>query len=147
MPAGKRKDPYQNFRFLVEIDGITQAGFREVIIPDSAQDPIEYREGNESITVRKLPGLIKYGNVILKWGITDSLDLYNWRKDVEDGKIKDARKNMAVVVLDDEANSVTRWEFSQAWPTRYDAPDLNAVGNEIAIETLEIAHEGMKRTQ
>ena len=147
MPAGKRKDPYQNFRFLVEIDGITQAGFREVTIPDTAQDPIEYREGNEAITVRKLPGLIKYGNVTLKWGITDSLDLYNWRKDVEDGKIKDARKNMAVVVLDDEANSVTRWEFSQAWPTRYDAPDLNATGNEIAIETLEIAHEGMKRTQ
>ena len=147
MPAGKRKDPYQNFRFLVEIDGITQAGFREVTIPDTAQDPIEYREGNEAITVRKLPGLIKYGNVTLKWGITDSLDLYNWRKDVEDGKIKDARKNMAVVVLDDEANPVTRWEFSQAWPTRYDAPDLNATGNEIAIETLEIAHEGMKRTQ
>ncbi|MBW1744831.1 MAG: phage tail protein [Deltaproteobacteria bacterium] len=147
MPAGKRKDPYQNFRFLVEIDGITQAGFREVTIPDTAQDPIEYREGNEAITVRKLPGLIKYGNVTLKWGITDSLDLYNWRKDVEDGKIKDARKNMAVVVLNDEANSVTRWEFSQAWPTRYDAPDLNATGNEIAIETLEIAHEGMKRTQ
>jgi len=133
MPAGKRKDPYQNFRFLVEIDGITQAGFREVTIPDTAQDPIEYREGNEAITVRKLPGLIKYGNVTLKWGITDSLDLYNWRKDVEDGKIKDARKNMAVVVLNDEANSVTRWEFSQAWPTRYDAPDLNATGNEIAI--------------
>ena len=147
MPAGKRKDPYQNFRFLVEIDGITQAGFREVTIPDTAQDPIEYREGNEAITVRKLPGLIKYGNVTLKWGITDSLDLYNWRKDVEDGKIKDARKNMAVVVLDNEANPVTRWEFSQAWPTRYDAPDLNATGNEIAIETLEIAHEGMKRTQ
>ncbi len=147
MPVGKRKDPYQNFRFLVEIDGITQAGFREVTIPDTAQDPIEYREGNEAITVRKLPGLIKYGNVTLKWGITDSLDLYNWRKDVEDGKIKDARKNMAVVVLNDEANSVTRWEFSQAWPTRYDAPDLNATGNEIAIETLEIAHEGMKRTQ
>ena len=147
MPAGKRKDPYKNFRFLVEIDGITQAGFREVTIPDTVQDPVEYREGNESITVRKLPGLIKYGNVILKWGITDSLDLYNWRKDVEDGKIKDARKNMAVVVLDDEANSVTRWEFSQAWPTKYNAPDLNAAGNEIAIETLEIAHEGMKRTQ
>ena len=54
---------------------------------------------------------------------------------------------MAVIVLDDEANPVTRWEFSQAWPTKYDAPDLNATGNEVAIETLEIAHEGMKRTQ
>lgn len=147
MPAGKRKDPYKNFRFLVEIDGITQAGFREVTIPDTVQDPIEYREGNEPITARKLPGLIKYGNVILKWGITDSLDLYNWRKEVEDGKIEDARKNMAVVVLDDKADSVARWEFSQAWPVGYNAPNLNATGNEIAIETLEIAHEGMKRIQ
>jgi hypothetical protein len=52
-----RKDPYQNFRYLVEIDGIAQAGFSEATIPDSAQDPIEYREGNEPPTVRKLPGL------------------------------------------------------------------------------------------
>ncbi len=147
MPTGERRDPYKNYRFLVEIDGITQAGFREVTIPDSTQDSIEYREGNEPTTVRKLPGLIKYGNVSLKWGITDSLDLYNWRKQVEDGKIKGARKNMAIVVLDDEGNQATRWEFSQAWPTKYDAPDLNATGNEIAIESLDIAHEGMKRTK
>jgi len=133
MPAGKRKDPYKNFRFLLEIDDITQAGFREVTVPDSTQDPIEYREGNEPITARKLPGLIKYGNVSLKWGITDSFDLYDWRKMVEDGNIKKARKNAA------------RWEFSQAWPTKYDAPDLNATANEIAIETLEIAHEKMER--
>jgi phage tail-like protein len=147
MPTGERKDPFKNFRFLLEIDGISQAGFREVTIPDSSQDPIEYREGNEPITVRKLPGLLKYGNVSLKWGITDSMDVYNWRKQVEDGKIKDARKNVAIVILDDEGNPATRWEFTQAWPTKYDAPDLNATGNEIAIETLEIAHEGMKRVQ
>lgn len=147
MPAGERKDPFKNFRFLVEIDGITQAGFSEVTVSDSTQEPIEYREGNAPPTVQKLPGLIKYGNVSLKWGITDSLDLYNWRKEVEDGKIKDARKSIAIVIWDDEGNPVTRWEFSQAWPTKYDAPDLNATANEIAIETLEIAHEGMKRTQ
>ena len=87
MPAGQRKDPYRNFRYLVEIDGIVQAGFSEATIPDSTQDPIEYREGNEPPTVRKLPGLVKYGNVTLKWGITDSLDLYNWRKLVEQGKV------------------------------------------------------------
>ena len=145
MPAGKRKDPYKNFRFLLEIDDITQAGFREVTVPDSTQDPIEYREGNEPITARKLPGLIKYGNVSLKWGITDSFDLYDWRKMVEDGNIKKARKNVAIVVLDDEGNQAARWEFLQAWPTKYDAPDLNATANEIAIETLEIAHEKMER--
>ena len=80
MATGQRIDPYKNFRFLVEIDGIVQAGFSEATIPDSSQDPIEYREGNEPPTVRKIPGIIKYGNVTLKWGITDSLDLYNWRK-------------------------------------------------------------------
>lgn len=147
MPVGARKDPFKNFRFRVEIDGITQAGFREVAIPDSSQDPTEYREGNEMPTVRKLPGLIKYGNVSLKWGITDSLEIYNWRKTVEEGKIKDARKNISIVVLDDEGNDSARWEFSNAWPTKYDAPDLNATANEIAIETLEIAHEGMKRVK
>ncbi len=147
MAVGQRVDPYKNHRFLVELDGVTQAAFREVAIPDSSQDPVEYRNGNEPPTVRKVPGLVKYGNVSLKWGITDSLELYQWRKQVEDGKIKDARKAMAIVLWDDEGKPAARWEFSQAWPTKYDAPDLNATANEIAIETLEIAHEGMKRTQ
>ena len=145
MPTGQRKDPYRNFRFLVEIDGIAQASFSEATIPDSTQDPIEYREGNESPTARKLPGLIKYGNVTLKWGITDSLDLYNWRKLVEQGKMKDARRNMAIILMDEEGNPAARWEFNDAWPSKYDAPDLNAKGTDIAIETLEIVHEGLKR--
>ena len=143
MPAGERKDPYRNFRYLVEIDGIAQAGFSEATIPDSTQDPIEYREGSEPPTARKLPGLIKYGNVTLKWGITDSMDLYNWRKLVEDGK--DARRNMAIVLLDEEGNPAARWEFNEAWPSKYDAPDLSAKGTDIAVETLEIVHEGLKR--
>ncbi len=144
MPA-TRKDPLRGFRFLVEIDGIVQAGFQEVTVPESAQDPIEYREGTDRPTVRKIPGLIKYGNVVLKWGATDSLELSNWRKMVEDGKIGEARRNMAIIVLDEEGNEGARWEFNDAWPTKYDAPDLKGTGNEMAIETLEIAHEGMRR--
>ena len=142
-----RKDPYRNMRFLMEIDGITQAGFQEVTIPDVTQDPIEYRNGDEGPTVRKIPGLVKYGNVTLKWGVTDdSISLFEWRKQVMDGNTKEARRNMAVVVLDEMGEAKGRWEFTAAWPTKYDAPDLNATGNEIAIETLEIAHEGMQRT-
>ncbi len=146
MPTGERKDPYKNFRFLVEIDGIVQAGFSEASIPDTTQEPIEYREGNESPTVRKLPGLIKYGNLTLKWGITDSLDLYNWRKLVEQGKTKAARKNIAVILMDEEGNAAARWEFAEAWPSKYDAPDLDGKGNDVAVETLEIVHERMSRT-
>jgi phage tail-like protein len=142
-----RKDPYRNNRFLLEIAGISQAGFREATIADSTQDPIEYREGNEPPTVRKIPGLITHGNLVLKWGVADSMDLYRWRKAIEDGKTKDNRKNIAVVLIDEEGNTKARWEFSQAWATKYQAPDLNATANEIAIETLEIAHEGMTRTK
>ncbi len=144
MPA-TRKDPLRGFRFLVEIDGIVQAGFQEVTVPESAQDPIEYREGTDRPTVRKIPGLIKYGNVVLKWGATDSLELSNWRKMVEDGKMGEARRSMAIIVLDEEGNEGARWVFNDAWPTKYDAPDLKGTGNDIAIETLEIAHEGMRR--
>jgi phage tail-like protein len=147
MPVGQRVDPFKNHRFLVEVDGITQAGFREVTIPDSTQDPVEYRNGDETTTVRKLPGLTKYGNVSLKWGITDSLELYEWHQQIVDGKVAEARKAMAIVLMNDEGEPAARWEFSQAWPTKYDAPDLNATANEIAIETLEIVHEGMRRTQ
>ncbi len=145
---GERKDPFKNFRFLVEIDGIVQAGFREVTVPDSTTDVVEYREGNEkTITPRKLPGLTKYGNLTLKWGVTDSLELYNWRRLVETGQIEKARRNLAVIVLDDEGNPAARWEFLNAWPSKYDAPDLNATANEVAIETLEIVHEGMIRAE
>jgi phage tail-like protein len=147
MATGNRRDPYKSYRFLVEIDGITHAGFREARIPNTTQEVIEYREGNEPTTPRKLPGLTHYENVTLQWGVTDSMELYSWRKAVEDGGIADARRNMAIVVLDDQGNPAVRWEFSQAWPKRYDAPELSAGGEDVAIETLEIVHEGMERTQ
>jgi len=140
-----QKNPYKNYRFLVEIDGIVQAGFKEVTIPDSSQDPIDYREGSDQPTVRKIPGLIKYGNVSLKVGMTDSMELYNWRKLVEDGKTDDYRKNMAIILINEQGDPTGRWEFSDAWPTKYDAPDLNATDNNIAIEAIDIVHEGMKR--
>lgn len=141
-----RIDPYRAARFLLEIDGITRAGFSECNIPDSSSDPIDYREGNEHLSMRKIPGIVKYGNITLKWGVTDdSMELYEWRKLVEDGKMKDARRNVAVVLLDDEGNAKARWEFFMAWPTKYDGPDLNATGGELAFENIEIACEGMKR--
>jgi phage tail-like protein len=143
----ERRDPYRNSRFLLEIDGIIQAGFSEVTIPDITTDSIEYREGNEDTTVRKLPGLTKYGNLTLKWGITDSTELFEWRKQVIQGKTAEARKNIAVLLLDEGGNPAARWEFREAWPVKYNAPDLSAMGKDVAIEAMEIAHEGMDRVQ
>ena len=142
----ERNDPYRNCRFILEIGGINQAGFSEATVPDTSQDPIEYREGSEPPTARKIPGLIKYGNLSLKWGITDSsMELYEWRKKVEQGKMSEARQEIAIILLDEEGNPKSRWEFSEAWPSKYDAPDMNAKGTDIAIENLEIVHEGMVR--
>jgi phage tail-like protein len=147
MPVGQRKDPFRNSRFLLEIDGIVQAGFSECTVPDTTSDVVEYREGNDAPHVHKLPGLTKYGNLTLKWGTTDSTELYEWRKLVEQGTMKTARRNIAVIALDEEGNAAARWEFREAWPSKYDAPDFTAKGNDVAIETLEIVHEEMARTK
>lgn len=141
-----RVDPYRQFRFRVEIDTITQAGFSECTFADTTTDPVEYREGNEPTTVfRKLSGLTKYGNITLKWGITDSMELYKWRQDVIDKGAEGNRKNMSIILIDEAGNDKSRWNISNAWPSKYDPSDFSAKGNEVAIETLEIVHEGFKR--
>lgn len=143
MPVGTRKDPYRSHFFLVEIDGITRAGFRECSGLDSSQDVVEYREGNDGHTTRKLPGLVKYANITLTRGLTDDAQLWEWRKKAMDGKVE--RKNGSIVLLDDTGTETLRWNFVNGWPTKWTGPTLNASGNEVAIETLEIAHEGVTK--
>lgn len=143
MTTGDRIDPYRGYNFRVEIDGITRAGFTEASGLDSAQDAIEYREGDDALTAHKLPGLIKYSNITLKWGVTDDAELWEWRKQSMDGKV--VRKNGSIVLCNDTGEEKVRWNFAEGWPTKWTAPGLNATGNEVAIETLEIAHEGIER--
>ena len=136
-------DPYGNFNFLVEIDGITRAAFQEASGFDSTIDVIEHREGGENTTPRKLAGMTKYSNITLKWGLTDDRQLYDWHRQAVQGVIE--RKNGSIVALDREGNEVVRWNFVDAWPTKWDGPDFNAEGNDVAIEMLELAHEGVER--
>jgi phage tail-like protein len=143
MATGKRVDPYRNFNFLVEIDGITQAGFSDCSGFGANTDPIEYREGGQNTTMRKLPGVTKYPNITLKWGLTDSKELYQWYRDVVQGKI--VRKNGSIILLDLDGTEKLRWNFTDAWPTKWDGPDFTAKGNDVAVETLELAHEGIER--
>jgi phage tail-like protein len=143
MATAQRVDPYRNFNFLVEIDGIVQAGFSDCSGFGSSNDPIEYREGGENTTVRKLPAMTKHTNITLKWGLTDSKELYEWFREIVAGKID--RKNGSIVVLDLDGKEKVRWNFFQGWPTKWDGPDFSAKGTDVAIETLEIAHEGIER--
>lgn len=142
--AERPNDPLRVYNFRLEIDGIDRGGFRECSGLDTAQDPIEYREGNEGVlTARKLSGLIKYSNVSLKWGITSDQQLWDWRKQVMDAEIE--RKNGSIILLDDTGEEKARWNFVNGWPTKWTGPSFNATGNEVAIENLEIAHEGLAK--
>ncbi len=138
-----KKDPYRSYRFRVEIDGLERAGFRECSGLDFTHDPVEYREGPDPLTARKLPGLIKYSNISLKWGLSDDKELWDWRKEAVDGTVK--RKNGSIVLLDDANEEKMRWNFREGWPSKWTGPSFNATGNEVAIETLEIAHEGLEK--
>ena len=142
--TGVRVDPYTNFNFLVEIEGIVQAGFKECSGLECTTEVIEYREGGENTTVRKRPGKTTYSDLVLKWGLTDSEELWDWRKNVIQGKVD--RKNGSIVVYDlANAKEVARWNFVRAWPTKWEGPSFDATGKDIAIETLTLAHEGIER--
>jgi len=140
-----RHDPLRNFRFRLEIDGLQTAGFSAVSIDPTTTDVIDYREGTDPSHVRKLSGLTKYGTVTLKRGVTTSLELYNWHKQIVSGQLATARKQVAIVVQDEAGADVARYVVSEAWPITYDPGDLNATGNDVFIETLELANEGVER--
>src|SRR4051794_39701123 len=97
--TGVPVDPYRNYNFLVEIDGIAQANFMECSGLDATTEIIEYREGGENTTMRKLPGKTTYSDLTLKWGLTDaSKEIWAWRKQVIQGNVQ--RRNGSIVVYD-----------------------------------------------
>lgn len=142
MPTGARNDPFRQFNFVINIDGVGSGAFSEVSGLDTDTDPVEYREGSEDITVRKLPGLRKYPNITLKRGFTKDRGLWDWRKTVMDGKTQ--RKSGSITLLNEARQEALRWNFREGWPCKLQGPSLNATTNEVAIETLEICHEGLE---
>src|SRR5438132_5411394 len=140
--TGKRDDPYQHFNFLVEIDGVARAGFMECSGLTTDTDVIDYREGNDAeLNVRKLSGLRKYSNVVLKRGYTQDKTLWNWRKDVINGHTE--RRSADIILLDEARNGVLRWRIREAWIVKWDSGPFNAKTNDVAVETIELVHEGL----
>lgn len=134
-------DPYVNFNFLVEIDGIIRGAFHEVSGIGSKIDVIEHREGGENITTRKYPGRVSCPNIILKWGMADDRDLYDWYQQWAKGDPAAPRKNGSIVILDRQGQEKERWNFFNTWPAAWDGPTFNAESNDIAILTLELTQE------
>lgn len=145
----ERIDPLRNFRFRLEIGNLKAADFAEVAIGEATVDVVDYRVGTDPPHLRRLTGLSKYANIQLKSGATtgaNGLELFNWHKDVSTGQVKTSRKDVAIVVQDEAGVDAARFVVSNAWPVKYDPSDLNAKGNEVLIELLELVHEGIERT-
>lgn len=138
-----RRDPFKNYSFVVEIDGIASSAFKSVSGLAAEAEVIEYREGSDPLSSsRKLPGRVRYPNVRLSRGLTTTRDLWDWWETVVNGTVD--RRNVAIILLDDSRTEVLRWFLRDAWIAKFEAPDLDASGNEVAIETIELAHEGLE---
>ena len=146
--AGK-KDQLASYTFMLEVDGIAEATFRECSGLDSETQVIESKEtGSKGQTViKKLPGALKWGDITLKRGFTDDMKLQEWRNKTVDGKLTDMRKNGSVVVYDYKNEEVLRWNFVNGWISKLQGPALNASGNDVAIEAITIVHEGLSRVK
>lgn len=139
-------DPFGSFNFRLELGGKVEAGFSECSGLDSETDIITYRNGDDDMTVRKIPGLRKTSNLVLKRGLTASTTLWDWRLDVMTGKLE--RRDVSVVIYDDSnTKEVARFNLSNAWPVKWVGPTLNAGENHVAVEQLDLAHEGIAKIE
>lgn len=143
-----RIDPLRNFRYRLEIDNGAQAGFSEVMIGETAIDAIVRHKGTIRPHVRKLPARNKYANITLTRGLIvgeAALALFKWHTDVSAGQIQAPRKKVVIVVQDEAGRDAARFVVSDACPVRYDPSSLTAKGNEVLIDLLELANEGVER--
>ncbi|MGC9466976.1 MAG: phage tail protein [Anaerolineae bacterium] len=145
----EREDPLVGFHFSVEIQGVVTGFFTECSGLGSEHEVIEHNvvteQGQE--IVMKIPGRLKWENITLKRGITSSMDIWDWRKMVEDGRVDEARHDGSITMFDHQLNPVARWEFKRGWPLKVTGPQPKADSNEIGVEELTIAHEYIVRVE
>ncbi len=141
------RDPLVGFHYGIEVQGVVNGYFTECSGIGSENDLIEHKvvdeKGRESI--QKIPGRLKWQDITLKRGITSNMDIWDWRDQIVEGKVDDARKNGSIVMFDQAGDEVARWNFENAWPLKVSGPSMKADSNEFGIEELVITHEGLYR--
>ena len=145
--TARRVDPYRAFNFIVSIVGLQHpVSFTECTGLGSTTEVIDGPRavggfGGGTAGHSRLPGRTTFSDITLKWGVTDSTELWDWRQDVVNGNV--LRRNGSIVVFDlDNHTEVARWNFVNAWPSKWEGPAFNQKGD-IAIATLVLAHEGL----
>jgi phage tail-like protein len=146
----ERKNPYSSFNFKVDFaNGVTGA-FSEISGLDAEQEVINYRTGDEDTVMHKIPAMQKYPNIMLKRGIIGTDKLWAWRAKIiqglgADDVENDTRTTVHIHLLDEKRQPVVTWKVKKAWPVKWSGPSLAANKNETALESLELAHEGLEQ--
>jgi phage tail-like protein len=138
----QRNDPFRGYNFILEIDRVPKGAFSEVSGLTADGDSVDYREGTDlQPNVRKLMGLRKFTNLSLKRGYTPDRSLWQWYTNVMNGV--DDRRNVTIVLLNERREAVLRWHAENAWINKIEGPSLKASSNDVAMESLELVHEGL----
>lgn len=143
VPGARPLPPYQAFNFAVEIEGLLVGGFSEVSGLESQVEVEEYREGGVNGFVHKLPGRTSHANLVLSHGLTSVSTLWNWYYNTTLGAIQ--RRNGTIMLLDPRQIPVMWWNFRNALPVRWSGPTFTATSDEVAVESIELAHEGLTK--
>lgn len=140
-------DAFTTFSFHVELDGVDIGAFKEASGIESETEIIEYKEATEKgkMIIRKVPGAMKWSDITLKKRIDASTELWDWRRQVEEGDIDGARRTGSIVLYDSRHDEVARWNFEQAWPSKWKGADLDAGEDQVAVEEITITHERLER--
>ena len=133
--------------FALEVQGVVSGFFREVSGFDNQSEIIIHKMVNETgqVLQQKVPGELTWGDITLRRGITDDMELWNWRQLIIDGKVEEARKDGSIVMYHQDGTEKSRYNFVKGWPCAWKGPDVSADTNDIAIEEITITHEGLMR--
>ena len=147
--AEAAKDGLISSFFSLEITGKMVGAFREVTNLGSENAVVEdkSRGPDGKYIIKKIPGTLKWNDITLKQGLTNNMDMWKWRKLVEEGKIDTARANGSIIMYDTAGTAIARWNLVNCWPSKLSGPAGKADGNEVAVQEMTLAHEGYERVE
>lgn len=138
-------DIYRAYNFVLDLQGVNAGFFTEVTGLSVDVEVIEYRSGGDTAAVSKLPGRVSYGDITLKWGVSDNRVLWEWLMTAVNGAVE--KKDVSIILMKPNGREEqTRWNLRNAWASQWRGSKLNALGQDAAIETLTLTHEGIERT-
>lgn len=146
MPA-RGTDPLIGFSFSLEVSGKVQGYFTEIGGLGSETEIVEHKitDPMGRDLIQKIPGRLKFTDVTLKRGVTALMDLWTWRKMVEDGDIVGARSNGSIIMYDQSLAAIAQWDFTNGWPTKVTGPSLSSDSNAFGVEEVTITYEYLVR--